>query len=63
LIASSSDIESGNINPNKKHLWIKKATGLGISELMAQHQKRLALDSTNNDKNSDDNGQLTTIEG
>ena len=63
LIASSSDIESGNINPNKKHLWIKKATGLGISEFMAQHQKRLALDSTNNDKNSDDNGQLTTIEG
>jgi hypothetical protein len=24
----------GNINLSNKHLWIKKATGLGISELM-----------------------------
>jgi Terminase RNaseH-like domain len=43
LIASSSDIESGNINPNKKHLWIKKATGLGISELMLRFMAWLCL--------------------
>ncbi|MFL6452474.1 MAG: hypothetical protein ACJ71L_00535 [Nitrososphaeraceae archaeon] len=24
----------GNINSHRKHLWIKKATGLGISEFM-----------------------------
>jgi hypothetical protein len=34
LIASQFDIKNGHINPNNKHLWIKKATGLGISEFM-----------------------------
>ncbi|MFL6413761.1 MAG: hypothetical protein ACJ71K_21280, partial [Nitrososphaeraceae archaeon] len=43
LIASSSDIETGNINPNKKHLWIKKATGLGISEFMLMFMAWLCL--------------------
>jgi hypothetical protein len=43
LIASSSDIESGNINANKKHLWIKKATGLGISEFMLRFMAWLCL--------------------
>ncbi|MFL6381307.1 MAG: hypothetical protein ACJ72S_08455 [Nitrososphaeraceae archaeon] len=43
LIASSSVIESGNINPNKKHLWIKKATGLGISEFMFRFMAWLRL--------------------
>jgi hypothetical protein len=36
LIASPFDTKNGNANPNNKHLWIKKATGLGISELYAQ---------------------------
>jgi len=28
---------NGNINSNGKHLWIKKATGLGVSEFMLIH--------------------------
>ncbi|MFL6470555.1 MAG: DEAD/DEAH box helicase family protein, partial [Nitrososphaeraceae archaeon] len=43
LIASSSVIESGNINPNKKQLWIKKSTGLGISEFMLRFMAWLCL--------------------
>ncbi|MFL6393770.1 MAG: hypothetical protein ACJ708_03820 [Nitrososphaeraceae archaeon] len=43
MIACSSDIESGNINPNKKHLWIKKAAGLGISEFMLRFMTWLCL--------------------
>jgi hypothetical protein len=27
-------LQNGNANPSNKHLWIKKATGLGISEFM-----------------------------
>jgi hypothetical protein len=44
LIVSSSDIKNGNTNTsNKKHLWIKKATGLGISEFMLRFMTWLCL--------------------
>jgi hypothetical protein len=33
----------GNINPYNKHLWIKKATGLGISEFMLRFMAWLCL--------------------
>jgi hypothetical protein len=36
LISDSLVTHNGNVNfSNNKHLWIKKATGLGISEFMA----------------------------
>jgi hypothetical protein len=36
--------QNGNINrSNKKHLWIKKATGLGISEFMLRFMAWLCL--------------------
>jgi late competence protein required for DNA uptake (superfamily II DNA/RNA helicase) len=35
---------NGNINrSNKKHLWIKKATGLGVSEFMLRFMGWLCL--------------------
>jgi hypothetical protein len=40
---SSFDTENGNINPNKKHLWINKATGLGVSEFMLRFMAWLCL--------------------
>jgi hypothetical protein len=43
LIASPFDTKNGNINPNHKHLWIKKATGLGISEFMLRFMAWLCL--------------------
>jgi hypothetical protein len=43
LVQSSFDTENGNINPPKKHLWIKKATGLGISEFMLRFMAWLCL--------------------
>jgi hypothetical protein len=43
-IASSFDTETGNIHSsNKKHLWIKKATGLGVSEFMLRFMAWLCL--------------------
>jgi hypothetical protein len=35
--------KDGNINPANKHLWIKKATGLGISEFMLRFMAWLCL--------------------
>jgi terminase large subunit-like protein len=43
LIANPFDTNNGNINPNNKHLWIKKATGLGISEFMLRFMTWLCL--------------------
>jgi hypothetical protein len=43
LIASQFDTKKGNINLNIKHLWIKKATGLGISEFMLRFMAWLCL--------------------
>ncbi|MFL6320355.1 MAG: hypothetical protein ACJ71K_06160 [Nitrososphaeraceae archaeon] len=34
IIFDSLVTPDGNINSHRKHLWIKKATGLGISEFM-----------------------------
>ena len=34
---------NGNTNSSKKHLWIKKATGLGISEFMLRFMAWLCL--------------------
>ena len=34
IIFDSLDAQNGNSNSSNKHLWIKKATGLGISEFM-----------------------------
>ena len=34
IIFDSLVTQNSNINSSNKHLWIKKATGLGISELM-----------------------------
>ena len=36
--------QNGNVNSsNKKHLWIKKATGVGISEFMLRFMAWLSL--------------------
>jgi hypothetical protein len=43
LIASSSETQNGNANSSNKHIWIKKATGLGISELMLRFMAWLCL--------------------
>jgi hypothetical protein len=43
LITSSFDIQNGNVNSSNKHLWIKKATGLGISEFMLRFMAWLCL--------------------
>ena len=43
LIASQFDTKNGNIDPNNKHLWIKKATGLGISEFLLRFIAWLCL--------------------
>jgi hypothetical protein len=34
MIFDSLVTSDGNVNPYYKHLWIKKASGLGISEFM-----------------------------
>jgi late competence protein required for DNA uptake (superfamily II DNA/RNA helicase) len=34
IIFDSLVTQNDNANPSNKHLWIKKATGLGISEFM-----------------------------
>jgi late competence protein required for DNA uptake (superfamily II DNA/RNA helicase) len=40
----SYDTQSGNANSsNQKHLWIKKATGLGISEFMLRFMAWLCI--------------------
>jgi hypothetical protein len=36
IIYASLVTQNGNAESSNKHLWIKKATGLGISELYAQ---------------------------
>jgi hypothetical protein len=43
IIFDSLVTQNGNINPNNKHLWIKKATGLGISEFMLRFMAWLCL--------------------
>ena len=43
LIASPIDTKNGNINPINKHLWIKKTTGLGISEFMLRFMTWLCI--------------------
>jgi hypothetical protein len=42
LVSSRSYTQHGNTNANK-HLWIKKATGLGISEFMLRFMTWLCL--------------------
>jgi hypothetical protein len=44
MIYDSLVTQNGNVNfPNNKHLWIKKATGLGISEFMLRFMAWLCL--------------------
>ena len=43
MIASRFNTKNDNINPNNKHLWIKKAIGLGISEFMLRFMSWLCL--------------------
>jgi hypothetical protein len=43
VIFDSLVTQDGNANPSKKHLWIKKATGLGISEFMLRFMAWLCL--------------------
>ena len=44
LITSQFDNKNGNAkSSNKKHLWIKKATGLGISEFILRFMTWLCL--------------------
>jgi late competence protein required for DNA uptake (superfamily II DNA/RNA helicase) len=44
MIFDSLVTQNGDVNaPNKKHLWIKKATGLGISEFMLRFMAWLCL--------------------
>jgi hypothetical protein len=42
LVAPYFDTQNGNVNTNK-HIWIKKATGLGISEFMLRFMAWLCL--------------------
>jgi terminase large subunit-like protein len=43
IIFDSLVTQTGNISSNNKHLWIKKATGLGISEFMLRFMAWLCL--------------------
>ena len=46
LVSYLCDTQNGNANSNpsnRKHLWIKKATGLGISEFMLRFMAWLCL--------------------
>jgi hypothetical protein len=43
IIFDSLVTHGGNTNSYDKHLWIKKATGLGISEFMLRFMSRLSL--------------------
>ncbi len=43
LIVSPYDTKKSNSNSSNKHLWIKKATGLGISEFMLRFMAWLCL--------------------
>ncbi|MFL6380103.1 MAG: hypothetical protein ACJ72S_02290 [Nitrososphaeraceae archaeon] len=43
IIFDSLVTQNNNSNPFNKHLWIKKATGLGISELMLRFMAWLCL--------------------
>jgi hypothetical protein len=42
VIFDSLVTQNGNSNPSNKHLWIKKATGLGISEFMLRFMASLS---------------------
>jgi hypothetical protein len=43
IIFDSPVTHCGNTNSNSKHIWIKKATGLGISEFMLRFMAWLCL--------------------
>jgi hypothetical protein len=43
LSSYQCDTQDGNANSSNKHLWIKKATGLGISEFMLRFMAWLCL--------------------
>jgi hypothetical protein len=43
IIFDSLVTQNNNSNPFNKHLWIKKATGLGISEFMLRFMAWLCL--------------------
>jgi late competence protein required for DNA uptake (superfamily II DNA/RNA helicase) len=43
IIFDSLVTQNGNIDSYNKHLWIKKATGLGISEFMLRFMAWLCL--------------------
>ena len=43
IIFDSLVVQAGNTNSHGKHLWIKKATGLGISEFMLRFMAWLCL--------------------
>jgi hypothetical protein len=43
IIFDSLVTQNGNTNSSNKHLWIKKATGLGISEFMLRFMAWLCL--------------------
>ena len=43
IIFDSLVTPDGNINSHRKHLWIKKATGVGISEFMLRLMAWLCL--------------------
>ena len=43
MVASQFDTKNGNDNSSNKHIWIKKATGLGISEFMLRFMAWLCL--------------------
>jgi hypothetical protein len=43
IIFDTLVIQNSNANPVNKHLWIKKATGLGISEFMLRFMAWLCL--------------------
>jgi late competence protein required for DNA uptake (superfamily II DNA/RNA helicase) len=43
LVGSQFDTKNYNTNPNNKHLWMKKATGLGISKFMLRFMAWLCL--------------------
>jgi hypothetical protein len=48
IIYDSLVTQNGNVNfPNNKHLWIKKATELGISEFMLRFMAWLCLEHDN----------------
>jgi hypothetical protein len=43
MVFDSLVIQNGNLSSNNKHLWIKKATGLGVSEFMLRFMAWLCV--------------------